>query len=140
MISYYWSSPKRVLFALAPLAFAAACAGSGPAVDGITPAGVDKIVDMTATLNFAPNAVTINSGDTVEFRNISTFTHTVSTVADTQIEAQAVKLPNGADPFDSGEIAPGATFTHTFTTPGTYQYFCEPHVGQGMIGTVIVNP
>ncbi|UTH49729.1 hypothetical protein KBW81_08305 [Loktanella salsilacus] len=130
----------RVLFALAPLAFAAACAGSGPAVDGITPAGVDKIVDMTATLNFAPNAVTINSGDTVEFRNISTFTHTVSTVADTQIEAQAVKLPNGADPFDSGEIAPGATFTQTFTTPGTYQYFCEPHVGQGMIGTVIVNP
>ncbi len=130
----------RVLFALAPLAFVAACAGSGPAVDGITPAGVDKIVDMTATLNFAPNAVTINSGDTVEFRNISTFTHTVSTVADTQIEAQAVKLPNGADPFDSGEIAPGATFTHTFTTPGTYQYFCEPHVGQGMIGTVIVNP
>ena len=130
----------RVLFAPAPLAFAAACAGSGPAVDGITPAGVDKIVDMTATLNFAPNAVTINSGDTVEFRNISTFTHTVSTVADTQIEAQAVKLPNGADPFDSGEIAPGATFTHTFTTPGTYQYFCEPHVGQGMIGTVIVNP
>ncbi|MBU0781172.1 MAG: hypothetical protein KKC72_14160, partial [Alphaproteobacteria bacterium] len=116
----------RVLFALAPLAFAAACAGSGPAVDGITPAGVDKIVDMTATLNFAPNAVTINSGDTVEFRNISTFTHTVSTVADTQIEAQAVKLPNGAEAFDSGEIAPGATFTHTFTTPGTYQYFCEP--------------
>ena len=130
----------RVLFALAPLTFAAACAGSGPAVDGITPAGVDKIVDMTATLNFAPNAVTINSGDTVEFRNISTFTHTVSTVADTQIEAQAVKLPNGAEAFDSGEIAPGATFTHTFTTPGTYQYFCEPHVGQGMIGTVIVNP
>jgi plastocyanin len=130
----------RVLFALAPLALVAACATSGPADDGVTPAGVDKIVDMTATLNFAPNAVTINSGDTVEFRNISTFTHTVSTVADTEIESQAVKLPTGAKPFDSAKIAPGATFTHTFTTPGKYQYFCEPHVGQGMIGTVIVNP
>ncbi len=130
----------RILFALAPLALATACATSGPAVDGMTPANVDKIVDMTATLNFAPNAVTINSGDTVEFRNISTFTHTVSTEADTTVEQQAVLLPNGAEPFNSGDVAPGQTFTHTFTTPGTYRYFCEPHVGQGMIGTVIVNP
>ena len=130
----------RLLFALAPLALVAACATTGPAVDGVTPAGVDKTVDMTATLQFAPTAVTINSGETVEFRNISTFTHTVSTVADTPIETQAVMLPAGAEAFDSGAIAPGETFTHTFTTPGTYRYFCEPHVGQGMIGTVIVNP
>lgn len=130
----------RLLFALAPLALVAACATTGPAVDGITPAGVDETVEMTAALRFAPTAVTINSGETVEFSNISTFTHTVSTVADSVIEQQAVKLPAGAAAFDSGPIAPGATFTHTFTTPGTYQYFCQPHVGQGMIGTIIVNP
>ncbi|MFZ3583069.1 cupredoxin domain-containing protein [Loktanella sp. DJP18] len=130
----------RFLIALAPMAFATACATSGPAVDGMTPASVAETVDMTAALNFSPNAVTINSGETVEFRNISTFTHTVSTTADTPAETQAVMLPNGAEAFDSGAVAPGETFTHTFTTPGTYRYFCEPHVGQGMIGTVIVNP
>ncbi|NNM34152.1 MAG: plastocyanin, partial [Gemmatimonadetes bacterium] len=26
-----------------------------------------------------------------------------------------------------------------FDTPGTYLYFCEPHVGQGMTGTITVN-
>ena len=131
----------RFFIALAPLALVAACAGSGPAVvDGMAPTGTTRTVDMTASLNFSPTAVTINAGETVEFRNISTFTHTVSTVADTPVETQAVMLPPGAESFDSGPVAPGATFTHTFTTPGTYRYFCEPHVGQGMIGTVIVNP
>jgi plastocyanin len=29
--------------------------------------------------------------------------------------------------FDSGNMNPGATFTHTFTTPGTYTYICTYH-------------
>ncbi|HEV2113960.1 MAG TPA: Ig-like domain-containing protein, partial [Terriglobales bacterium] len=31
------------------------------------------------------------------------------------------------------------TFTQTFTTPGTYTYFCEEHLGQ-MQGTIVVLP
>ena len=135
----------RFLIALAPLGLVAACAGTAPAPivtadNPVTTVGTATTVDMTASLQFAPNAVTINVGETVNFRNISTFTHTVSTVADTPIESQAVLLPAGATPFDSGAIAPGETFSQTFSVPGTYRYFCEPHVGQGMIGTVIVNP
>ena len=130
----------RALIALAPFAVLAACATSGPAVDGMTPAEVDATVQMTPSLQFAPNAITIQSGDTVEFQNISAFAHTVSTEADTTAEQQATRLPSGAMAFNSGSIAPGETFTHTFTTPGTYQYFCEPHLGSGMIGTVIVTP
>ena len=135
----------RFLIALAPLGLVAACAGTAPAPvttgdNAVTTIGTGTTVDMTAGLQFSPNAVTINAGETVTFRNISTFTHTVSTVADTPVETQAVMLPNGATPFDSGAIAPNESFSHTFTTPGTYRYFCEPHVGQGMIGTVIVNP
>ena len=36
---------------------------------------------------------------------------------------------------------PGQTFKYTFTTPGTYRYFCIPHgsPGAGMHGTIIVT-
>jgi len=130
----------RALFALAPFALIAACATSGPAVDGRISPDVDATVQMTAALNFAPAAITVNAGDTVQFQNISSFVHTVSTSPDTTRERQETRLPAGAAAFDSGEIAPGATWNHTFTTPGTYQYFCEPHLSTGMVGTVIVRP
>ena len=29
--------------------------------------------------------------------------------------------------FDSGNMNPGATFTYTFTKPGSYQYICTIH-------------
>ena len=38
--------------------------------------------------------------------------------------------------FDSRMIQPGATFTHTFNTPGSYPYHCDPH--PWMTGLVIV--
>ena len=40
--------------------------------------------------------------------------------------------------FGSGAIPPGGTYTHTFTSPGTYQYYCLYH--PWMTGTVTVLP
>ncbi len=48
-------------------------------------------------------------------------------------------LPDGADPWDSGILQPGESFSYTFTVPGTYSYFCLPHVLSGMLGTVEVT-
>ena len=39
--------------------------------------------------------------------------------------------------FNSGNLDPGATWTHVFTTPGTYTYHCIYH--QWMTGTIIVK-
>ena len=33
----------------------------------------------------------------------------------------------------------GFTYEHTFETLGTYEYQCDPHVGLGMVGTIVVN-
>lgn len=33
----------------------------------------------------------------------------------------------------------GHSYTHTFETTGTYEYFCQPHKSAGMVGTIIVN-
>ena len=42
-------------------------------------------------------------------------------------------------PFDSGDMAQDAIFSHTFTEKGTYKYICKMHEAMGMIGTVIVT-
>jgi plastocyanin len=39
--------------------------------------------------------------------------------------------------FNSGTIAPGGTFSFTFTAPGEYEYYCEYH--PWMAGTVVVQ-
>ncbi len=39
--------------------------------------------------------------------------------------------------FDSGTLASGATFEHTFSDPGTYAYLCQIH--PDMTGTIEVT-
>lgn len=34
---------------------------------------------------------------------------------------------------------PGEKVTNTFDVAGTYGYYCEPHQGAGMAGTIIVS-
>jgi plastocyanin len=87
-------------------------------------------VAMTEDLLFAPETVTVQVGDTVVWQNRSNVGHTVT----------ADEVPPGVALFDSGTVEPGAEFRQTFTAPGTYHYYCVPHRGQGMIGTVIVEP
>jgi plastocyanin len=33
----------------------------------------------------------------------------------------------------------GAVYEETFTTPGTYPYYCDPHCSMGMKGTIVVE-
>ena len=97
------------------------------------------MIDMQPILRFAPTSQTISVGDTVEFRNVSAFVHSVSTRPATPEEAASTELPVGAESFDSGDIKAGGIYLHTFTIPGTYRYFCDPHHGAGMVGTIIVT-
>ena len=43
--------------------------------------------------------------------------------------------PDGT--FDSGNMATGDTFSHTFDTAGDFPYYCTPH--PWMTGTVTVS-
>jgi len=98
------------------------------------------IVRMTDGLRFKPTRVVVHAGDTVEWQNKSSLPHTVTADARRAAEGKEVILPPGAEPFDSGEIAAGGTYRHTFTVPGTYKYICVPHADLGMIGEVSVQP
>jgi plastocyanin len=100
---------------------------------------VDAVISMIG-MRFEPQRISIQVGDTVEWRNESNMAHTVT--ADQQLanNPENVLLPEGAQPFHSGRIEAGSAFRHTFTAPGTYQYVCLPHEEQGMLGQVIVEP
>jgi plastocyanin len=95
----------------------------------ITTSTIARAAGGTAinVVNFAyePATVTVQVGDTVTWENTEGF-HTVD-----------------ADDGSFGN-APGTgwTFMHTFTAPGTYEYFCEVHStpdGTSMNGVVIVE-
>ena len=114
------------------------CGLGGPAYKA-PPAAVDAVVDMTIGFNYSPNQLTIVEGQTVEWRNKSIMGHTVTADPSKAKNAADVMLPAGAQPFHSGNIGPGEVWQYRFTVPGDYRYFCIPHEGQGMVGTVRVT-
>ncbi len=89
--------------------------------------------------SYSPTTLTIRAGDTIEWQNTSPITHTVTDNAKLAKKATDSSLPPGASPFNSGDISAGQVYFHTFTTPGTYHYFCIHHEQDGMLGTVVVR-
>ena len=90
--------------------------------------------------SFEPKTVTINAGGTVQWENKTFIWHTVTADPALAKKPEDVSLPQGADVFDSGKVDGGGRYQHTFTVPGTYRYFCQPHELKGMVGEIIVKP
>jgi plastocyanin len=61
---------------------------------------------------FSPGSIQVDAGTTVTWTNNDQVMHTVT-------------ADDGS--FDSGDIAPGGTFSMTFNTPGTFSYHCKIH-------------
>ena len=123
-----WYAPI-LLSALAATALVFAFAAEPPA----------KVVRMTEGKMFDPQTVTVRPGETVVWKNASDMTHSVTDEPSLAVSAEDAALPAGAEHFNSGLIAPGKDYSHTFKVPGTYKYFCIPHEEAGMVGTVVVS-
>lgn len=108
------------------------------------PAAIIEVLEPRALLatvnvaimnfNFNPDPVTIHAGDTVHWVWDAS-THSTTSVA------------GSAESWDSGVQNAGATFDHTFNTPGTFTYFCKIHgmdngdgTASGMSSKVVVLP
>ena len=83
-----------------------------------------KMVDYA----FQPKTMTVPVGTTITWTNTGKMPHTAT--SDTGV-------------FDTGNVDPGATSKSvTFSTPGTFAYFCKYHGGKGgagMAGTIVVT-
>jgi len=115
----------------------AGCGLFGPAHDEPSTMAAAS-VDM-GFASFDPPTVAIHAGQTIEFRNTSIVTHTVTDDPNLAAMPSDVALPPGAAPFDSGDIPAGEVYTRVFTAPGTYRYFCRHHEEDGMVATIVVD-
>jgi plastocyanin len=105
-----------VAIALAAAVFAAAAA---------LPAAPARATDTEVLIDqftFTPQRFTVKVGTTVTWINEDDVPHTV---------ASSSKL------FKSKALDTGDKFSFTFTTPGTYEYFCSVH--PHMTGAVVVE-
>jgi plastocyanin len=116
----------------------AGCGLGGPAHGPAAPEAA-AAVDMGFS-SFKPTTVNIRPGQTVEWRNSSIITHSVTDDASLAKTPGDAAVPAGATPFNSGDIPAGQVFLQKFTVPGTYKYFCAHHEGDNMLGTVVVAP
>ena len=90
---------------------------------------------------YLPRQLTVNSNDTITWINNDTEAHTVTSGIGAGIESLMNNkrgTPNGL--FDSSSFKPGQSWTHTFTTPGTYTYFCTIHPWMEGVVTVTGKP
>jgi plastocyanin len=135
----------KLLLALslcAGLAGLAACGGGQPAAAGkpaassmpnmssmessaasapAAPVATNAVV--ISNFAFGPQTITVKVGTTVTWTNKDTDEHTVT-------------AQNGS--FNSAPLATNATYQHTFTKAGTYDYLCTIH--PFMTATVVVTP
>ncbi len=100
-----------------------------PTVPSVEPTGV--VIPVIALDNsFRPQVIEISVGDEVLWENRGLNEHNVlSVVGDNWgIEVE--------------DFQPGGIYSHVFTEPGEYSYFCSIHGNEtiGMVGTIIVSP
>lgn len=86
------------------------------------------VVIIMQNVKYLPPTQTVKVGEVVTWKNQDTIAHTVTSGTPGNLTGF----------FRSQQLAPGGVFTYTFTTPGTYPYFCEIH-GAQMTGTITVQ-
>jgi plastocyanin len=104
----------------------AACSSNkaaSPPAGSSTPAAAGNTVQATAQLTFTPVTLSVKKGDTVTWNNSSGVAHNVT-------------FENGA--AFAQALNDGSKVSRTFTTTGSFNYFCSIH-GKSMHGTIVVT-
>lgn len=86
-----------------------------------TPSASGSAVTIS-NFSFQPSTLTISAGTTVFWTNNDSTTHTIT--SDTGV-------------FSSGDLPPGSSFSHTFSSAGSFGYHCSIH--PSMKGTIMVQ-
>jgi len=119
------------------MATTAGCGGGGDADPTGTPQNPVDMVTEGVTYHFDPIGLHVAPGDTVAFR-IESGDHSATAYTESNPLSDERRIPDGAEGWNSGTIGRGR-FEHTFETEGTYDYYCIPHKGTGMVGRIVVG-
>lgn len=111
-------SRLRLLGAVGAISLIAAAGGAAEVEVAANPATI--VIDNHA---YAPAALTVAAGTTVTWKNDDDTAHNV-------------RATDKA--FASGALDTDDSYSHTFTQPGEYVYFCTLH--PYMVGKIVVKP
>ena len=78
----------------------------------VTPKATKTVMIMNYA--YSPASLSVAVGDTVTWTNMDTAPHTVT-------------VTSGPVQFNSGNLQKGQSYSYTFTTAGTYKYYCAVH-------------
>lgn len=99
--------------------------------------------DYTITIRrnkaFEPATLTIPAGSLVAWHHLADSVHTVTADPAKAQMPERMVIPEGAEPFDSGDLYSGQRWVHLFDQPGVYTYFCRYHEMDEMLGVITVT-
>ncbi len=117
--------------------------GHGHNHDQGTPEEPSQNADVTlrtegSQQHFDPHIAWVEPGGTVTWELESGTHDAVAYHPDN--DDKPLRMPEDGTPWRTELLSEqGATASHTFETEGVYDYYCTPHEGMGMVGTVIVG-
>ena len=88
---------------------------------------LDVTMGSNGQLIFDPSDVTINAGDTIHFVNGMLAPHNIIVEGRADLSRESLMF------------SPGESQDILFADAGDYNFFCGPHQGAGMTGTIHVN-
>jgi plastocyanin len=105
-----------------PVSATPVTSGTTPVVSGSSSVAIVMNAETLGAKAFNPNPITVAVGASVTWTNTDIIAHTST---------------GDAGAWNSGVMAPGATFSAKFPVAGTYTYHCSIH--PNMIGTVVAQ-
>ena len=139
---------KTIAAMMAACAVAAATlvARSGAEADAPPQTHVVRMVQEGTAYRFEPANLTIKTGDRIRFVNVSGGPHNVSfdpaKVPDDVEKVLSAAMPNQIQALWGPLLTEAnADYTVSFAgvKPGSYEYFCMPHMAMNMKGTITVQ-
>jgi plastocyanin len=88
---------------------------------------VDVTMGSGGNLTFEPSDITISAGETVHFVNNMLPPHNIIVEGRPDLSRESLMF------------SPGESQDILFADPGDYEFFCGPHQGAGMVGTIHVS-
>jgi plastocyanin len=126
-----------VLFAMALLEGTGCTPAGRTPHAGSVPAGAPAAAQVVDTA-FQPGEVIVTAGSEVRWSQSGRQPHSV-TAADGSFDSSPTCSPLSP----ASCLHQSSRFSHAFSQPGTYRYYCRVHGtpgGMGMVGAVVVKP
>ncbi len=110
------------------------------------PSDADETVEIRMQGNadgsrvwFDPIGLHIRPGQTLRWINTDPGNSHTATAYHPRNFERPLRIPEGAEPWNSDYLLPQESFSVTPVVEGVYDYFCVPHEHAGMVGRIVVG-